>query len=205
MKKLFILLLVSLLAIPAFSQIKFGIKAGAETMTVPTYELSTGDINIEALENASWGFHGGLFVRITLLGLYIQPEAYFASTTHEYRIEEDGVDDILKDQTFNRLTVPILFGFKLGPIRLNAGPTAAISIGSPEALIEDPNFEEMYKGAIWGFQAGAGVDLFKRLTLDVRYGGSLGEKFGNSVNIGGQNFALDYGQQALILSLGFMF
>jgi hypothetical protein len=111
----------------------------------------------------------------------------------------------LKSQKFNRLSVPLLIGFKLGPVRLNAGPAASIQLGSPEALINDPNFEDMYKGAVWGFQAGVGIDLLKKLTLDARYAGSLGEKFGDAVTIGGQNFKLDYGQKAFLLSVGLMF
>lgn len=204
MKKIFVLVLVVLISLPAVSQIKFGIKAGAETTTVPTYDVSSGTSNITALQDASWGYHGGLFLRITLLGLYIQPEVVFASNTFDYEVTTVSAKE-LKSQTFNRLSIPVLVGFKLGPLRLNAGPAAAIQIGSPEALVNDPNFEEMYKGALWGYQAGVGVDLFKRLTLDARYAGGLGEKFGDSVAIGGQTFKLDYGQSSFLLSLGIIF
>jgi len=204
MKKIFVLFFVALISLPAISQIKFGIKAGAETTTVPTYDVSSGTSNITALQDASWGFHGGLFLRITLLGLYIQPEAVFATNTFDYNVTTVTATE-LKSQTFNRLSIPVLVGFKLGPLRINAGPAAAIQIGSPEALVSDPNFEDMYKGAIWGYQAGLGVDLFKRLTLDARYAGSLGEKFGDSVAIGSQNFKLDYGQSSFLLSLGIIF
>ena len=62
----------------------------------------------------------------------------------------------------------------------------------------------MYKGAVYGYQAGAGIDIGK-LTLDIRYAGSLGEKYGDSVTIGGQTFKLDYGQSSLLLSIGWMF
>ena len=204
MKKFFVFVFVVLISLPAVSQIKFGIKAGAETTTVPTYDVSSGTSNITALEDASWGFHGGIFLRISLLGLYIQPEAVFATNTFDYNVST-GTAPVLKSQTFNRLSIPVLVGFKLGPLRLNAGPAASIQIGSPEALVDDPNFEDMYKGAVWGYQAGLGVDLFKRLTLDARYAGSLGEKFGDSVAIGSQNFKLDYGQSSFLLSLGIIF
>jgi hypothetical protein len=204
MKKFFVLIFVVLISLPAVSQIKFGIKAGAETTTIPTYNISSGTSTITALEDASWGFHGGLFLRISLLGLYIQPEAVFATNTFDYNVSS-GAAPVLKSQTFNRLSVPVLVGFKLGPLRINAGPAASIQIGSPEALVNDPNFENMYKGAVWGYQAGLGVDLFKRLTLDARYAGSLGEKFGDSVAIGNQNFKLDYGQSSFLLSLGIIF
>ena len=204
MKKLSVIILVALISFPAFSQIKFGIKAGAETTTVPTYDVTTGTSNITALEDASWGFHGGLFMRIKLLALYVQPEVVFASNSFDYTVKTATVSEV-KSQQFNRLSIPLLVGAKLGPVRINAGPAAAIQIGTPEALIDDPNFEEMYKGALWGFQAGVGIDLLKKLTIDLRYAGSLGEALGESVPIGGQTFQLDYGQSSFLISLGWMF
>jgi hypothetical protein len=204
MKKLFAIGLIILLSVPAFSQIKFGIKAGAETTTVPTYEYGNGSATIDALEDASWGYHAGLFLRIKLGPVYLQPEAVFASTSFDYNVKTSTVTD-LKTQTFNRLSVPLLVGFKLGPVRINAGPAASIMIGTPSALISDPNFEDMYKGAVWGYQAGLGIDLLSRLTLDVRYAGSLGDVLGDAVTISGQTFNLDYGQSSLLLSVGWMF
>jgi hypothetical protein len=204
MKKLFAIGLVILMAVPAFSQIKFGIKAGAETTTVPTYKLGNGDATIEALKDASWGYHAGIFLRIKLGPVYLQPEAVFASTSFDYNVTTSSVTD-LKTQKFNRLSIPLLVGFKLGPVRLNAGPAASIMIGSPSALINDPNFTDMYKSAVWGYQAGLGIDLLKKLTLDVRYAGSLGDVLGDAVTIGGQTFNLDYGQSSFLLSVGWMF
>jgi hypothetical protein len=204
MKKLSVILFVVLISFPAFSQIKFGIKAGAESTTVPTYDVSSGTSNIEALKDASWGFHGGLFMRIKLLALYVQPEVVFASNTFDYNVTTSSITEV-KSQKFNRLSIPLLIGAKLGPIRLNAGPAAAIQIGTPEALINDPNFDQMYKGALWGFQAGIGMDLLKKLTIDLRYAGGLGDALGDSVTIGGQDFKLDYGQKSFLVSLGWMF
>jgi len=40
MKKLFVIVLVALIALPAFSQINFGIKAGVNSSTVPTYTIT---------------------------------------------------------------------------------------------------------------------------------------------------------------------
>ena len=204
MKKLLVIVSIMLISIPAFSQIKFGIKAGAETSTVPTYDIATGDNNIEALKDASWGFHGGVFLRLSLFGIYLQPEAVFASNTFDYNVTTITGTEVLS-QTFSRLEIPVLVGFKLGPLRLNAGPSASLQIGSPEALIDDPNFTEMYKGATFGYQAGIGFDLLKKLTLDVRYGGNLSEKFGDSIAIGGQDFKLDHRKNSFILSVGLMF
>ena len=206
MKKFFVIAFVALISIPAFPQIKFGIKAGAETTTVPDYNVGSGSATIQALEDASWGYHAGLFLRIKLGPVYLQPEAVFASTSFDYNVKTVATaPTTLMSQTFNRLSIPLLVGFKLGPIRINAGPGASIMIGSPEALINDPNFEDMYKGAVWGFQAGLGIDLLKKLTFDVRYAGSLGDVLGDAVTISGQTFKLDYGQSSLLLSVGWMF
>jgi hypothetical protein len=201
MKKLFALILVVLIAIPAFSQIKFGIKAGVGTTTVPTYNISTGVNTIDALKTASYGFHGGVFLRLSLLGIYIQPEVLLATNSYEYNVKMGTNPAVLKEQTFNKLDVPVLVGLKLGPIRINAGPVATVQIGSPKALIDDPNFKEMYKGATFGFQAGAGFDLFKTLTFDVRYEGSLSGKFGDTATIGTQTFKLDSRQPSVLFSV----
>jgi hypothetical protein len=205
MKKSILVLLVALIAFPAFSQLKFGIKVGAATTTVPKYDLTTGTNTIAALKTASWGFNGGVFLRLSLLGLYIQPEALLATNTYDYNVTQGTSPTVLMHQTFNRLEVPIMVGFKLGPLRINAGPAASVQIGSPKALISDPNFDNMYKGATFGYEAGIGLDIFKKLTLDARYSGSLSKKFGNAVNIGSQTFNLDSRQPSIILSVGLMF
>jgi hypothetical protein len=205
MKKLFAILLVVFIALPAFSQINFGLKVGATTTTVPTYDLSTGTNNIQALKNASWGLQAGAFLRLGFKSIYLQPEVVFATNTYEYNVTTESTGTDLMKQSFNRLEVPVLLGIKLGPIHINAGPSATIEIGSPKALINDPNFTDMYRGATFGYQAGIGLDLFKKLVLDARYNGSLSGKFGDAVTIGSQTFNLDSRQPSFTLSVGLMF
>jgi hypothetical protein len=123
------------------------------------------------------------------------------ATESTYRDAETRIDS----QRFNRLEIPVLVGVRLGPVRLNAGPSATVPIGSPDNLINDPNFENMYRGTTFGYQAGVGVDIFNTITLDLRYGGSLSEEFGDAVNIGNQTFNLDSRQPQFIISVGVMF
>ena len=205
MKKLSVIILVFLLTLPAISQIKWGIKAGVETTTVPTYDFATGTNNIEAVKDSEFGWHAGLFVRAKLGPVFIQPEALFASTTFDYNVTTASSPETLMEQKFDRLLIPILVGIKLGPVRFDLGPAASIMIGSPQALIDDPDFEDMYKSSLWGYEAGIGIDLLKRLTFDIRYAGSLGEAFGDSVTLGSQTFQLDYGQSSFLMSVGFIF
>jgi hypothetical protein len=206
MKKIIIVLFAALITIPAYPQMfKFGLKAGGQTTTVPTYDISNGTTNITNIEDWQWGFHGGAFARIKIAFLTLQPEVVFVSNTFDYSIQEGSAPAVPDVQTFNRLAIPLLLGVKLGPIRINAGPAASVQIGTPKALIDDPNFEDMYKSALWGYQAGLGIDLFKHLTVDARFAGGLGEMLGDQVTIGGQTFNLDYSSQTFMVSLGWMF
>lgn len=207
MKKLLVLALVLFCSFTTFSQVRFGIKAGAATTTVPTYDVSTGENNIEALKNAAFGFHAGLFLRMTLMKMYIMPEVVFASTTYDYNVSTAAAPNDPEEvsQKFDKLDIPILFGFMLGPLRINAGPAASILISSPKELISNPDFADLYRSATFGYQAGIGVDIANKLTIDLRYGGSLSKKFGDEVTIGSQTFNLDHREPSILLSLGFMF
>ena len=144
-------------------------------------------------------------MRAKLGPVFIQPEALFASTTFDYNVTTASSPETLMEQKFDRLLIPILVGIKLGPVRFDLGPAASIMIGSPQALIDDPDFEDMYKSSLWGYEAGIGIDILKRLTFDIRYAGSLGEAFGDSVTLGSQTFQLDYGQSSFLMSVGFIF
>lgn len=206
MKKVFAILLLSLIVIPGFSQLKFGIKAGASTTTVPTYNSTTGTTSIQSLKDAAWGFHAGIFLRAELGPVFLQPEAVFASNSYEYRVTDNTNPlGVVRDQRFNRLEIPVLVGLKFGPLRLNAGPSARVPIGSPSNLVSDPNFDNLYRGTTFGYQAGIGIDILNTITLDARYNGSLAKKFGDDVQIGSANFRLDDRQPSLSLSVGIMF
>jgi len=204
MKKLLVFILAVFITLPAISQLNLGIKLGATTTTVPSYNISTGTNNIEALKNAAWGFQGGAFLRLGLGPIFVQPEVVFATNSYEYNVTTVSGTDVLK-QKYNRLEVPVLVGIKLGPLHVNAGPSATIQIGSPKALINDPDFGDMYRSATFGYQAGLGLDIFKKLVVDARYNGSLSGKFGDSVTIGSQTFNLDSRQPSFTLSVGLMF
>lgn len=208
MKKLALIVLSVFLALPAFSQVKFGLKAGVSTTNVKMEDVKTltsGETEylVNAIKTANYGFHAGAFVRISMLGFYIQPELLFASRTDEYKIE-GGVETEVVKQQFNRLDLPLMLGAKLGPVRLNAGPSARLLINSPRDLIDNPDFKAMYNDLTFGYQAGIGVDIVKRITLDLRYEGSL-QKYQTKIDAGGEKVTLDDRPNAFLLSVGIMF
>lgn len=214
MKKLFVIVLVVLISIPAFSQIKMGLKAGVSTTnlsmeTLKTVTSGNTTYTVEALETAKYGFHGGLFVRLSLLGIYVQPELLFSTRTNEYTVKNitnssAPVETIVK-QNFNKLDIPVMVGLKLGPIRVNAGPAASILINSPKDLIADTNYKSMFSRMTVGYQAGVGLDVLKFLTIDLRYEGSL-KKYQNQIqNLTKTTVNLDDRPNAFLFSVGLMF
>jgi len=211
MKKLFVIVLVVLVSIPVFSQIKFGIKAGVSTTslsmkTLKTVNSGTTSYTFEALKDAKYGFHGGAFMRLTLLGIYLQPELLFSTRTNEYTVKnvQTSASSIVK-QNFNKLDIPVMLGLKLGPVRLNAGPAASLLINSPKDLINNPDFKNMYSRMTFGYQAGLGLDILNTLTIDLRYEGSL-KRYQNQIeNLEGTTFNLDDRANAFLFSVGLMF
>ncbi len=205
MKKIFLVLIAVALSSGAFAQFSWGLKAGASSNN---FSFNPADISAEstmsAAEDASWGFHGGVFFRISALGLLVQPEVLFSQTTNDILIT-DAVDDpgSITSQKFSRLDIPLLLGIKLGPARIMAGPVGSVAIGSPKELWTDT--EDLYKGMTFGGQAGVGVDILKKLTLDVRYEFGL-SNFGKEFTVGGETVKLEENKaSAIVVSAGIMF
>jgi opacity protein-like surface antigen len=211
MKKLLVIVLAAFIAMPAFSQINFGLKAGLSTTSITMEDVKTiasggTQYTVEKLKGANYGFHGGVFVRLNISKLYIQPELLFSNRTNEYTVSNLAtVTDSIVKQKFNKLDIPVMVGVKFGPLRLNAGPSATLLINSPADLIKDPDFKTMYSRMTFGYQAGIGLDLLKKLTIDLRYEGSL-KKYQNKIeNLIGTSVALDDRPNAFLLSIGYMF
>jgi hypothetical protein len=215
MKKITVIVLVVLLSIPAFSQFKFGLKAGVSTTslsmpTIKTISYGTSTYTVDALTNAKYGFHGGAFVTLTFFGVFIQPELLFSTRANEYTVtnvtnQTSPVAYVAK-QSFNKLDIPVMLGFKLGPLRLNAGPVGSFLINSPKSIITNPDYKNNYNKMTIGYQAGLGFDLLNFLTFDLRYEGSL-KKYQNQIqNLAGTTKVnLDVRPNAFLFSVGVMF
>jgi Outer membrane protein beta-barrel domain len=215
MKKLIAIVFVVLVSIPVFSQIKFGLKAGVSTTslsmpTIKTVTSGTTSFTVDGLTAAKYGFHAGAFVRLTFFGVYIQPELLFSTRSNEYTVvnitNQAAPVSYVAKQTFNKLDIPVMLGFKLGPLRLNAGPSGSLLINSPKDIITNPDYKNNYNKMTIGYQAGLGFDLLNFLTFDLRYEGSL-KKYQNQIqNLAGTTKVnLDDRPNAFLFSVGIMF
>ena len=211
MKKSFVLLVIMSMALAATAQIKFGIKGGLSTTELEPNQLIITDRNdIEQLgltvENANYGVHLGLFTQIKIGKFFLQPEVLFNSNTVEYGIQDfadAGLIESLRSESYQHLDIPVLMGFKFGPLRLGGGPVGHVFINSSSELFDLDGYGQKFDEMTWGWQAGVGLDLWK-LMFDIRYEGNF-NKFGEHITFHDQQFNFDQTPGRFVASVGISF
>ncbi len=207
MKKTFLLIAALLmLGSAAFAgggiDLAIGPKIGYQTA-----KLSYNKANIKS--DFSNHFTAGVFGRVTVGRVYVQPEVLYFKTTNVFDASVVGVES---ENLFNlptgahlnltlnqmNLQVPIMIGVNIidldiVTLRAQVGPTANFTLKSQTLYDEtyslegqqfeldqnnattDKNFDT--KSISWGVQAGLGVDILKRITLDINYSFGLSKMF----------------------------
>jgi hypothetical protein len=170
-----IVIAASVTAMAQLPNFAFGIKGGANFSKLKTVDNLTD-------ENSIVGYHVGIFTRLGVAGLYLQPELYLGSKGNNFiKIEDTSGNEVQANGKvrFTTLDLPLLIGTKIGPSKLNlrfmAGPVASFVIN--ENTTFDSAYRNIsdfgnYKKQNWAYQAGAGVDV-GNLTVDLRYEGGL--------------------------------
>ena len=162
-------------------------------------------------------FTAGLFGRVTIGRVYVQPEVLYFKTSNVFDVDVTGTgtDNLFNiptgadvNLTLNQmnLQVPVMIGFNIidlniVTLRAQVGPTANFTLKS-KTLIDysysatnaegveftqegeyntDDNMFDT-KTISWGLQAGLGVDVLKRITLDINYNFGLSKMFKNLNN-----------------------
>jgi len=211
------ILVVSLAANAQF--LRFGVKGGVSSSTVKIDKTTFSTIDdaetfVVEQGNSKMGLHFGLFGRIQVLGFYVQPELLFTQSKGEVVLTDitnsESPLKSIRDQKFNKIDIPVMVGWKIGPARLGLGPVASVMLSEQDGLKDEladatnESVESNFKNATFGYQVGAGLDIFKFATLDVKYEGNL-SKLGEGVNIAGKPYTFDQRNPQWIFSLGIFF
>lgn len=224
MKRLFLTVTsVILLITSANAQfLRFGVKGGLSSTTMKVDETTLGSITtVDGVKNlvlsqgeSALGLHFGLFGRIKIMGFFIQPEILFSQTKGNFVIADEANQTSLYNtivkQKFNKFDVPVMVGWKFGPARAYLGPVATFMLSESDGLKDkitqwtNESVENNINKAVFGYQAGVGLDILKVVTLDVRYEGNL-SKFGEGMVIAGQERKFDQRNPQWIFSLGIFF
>lgn len=193
----------------------FGVKAGLNATSLKFDEFNVNvdqlsDIKIKPHET-KFGYHFGVLARVKVLAVFIQPELLFSSVSSTINIKgsvQNNINEVAKVK-FNKIDIPILVGMKFGPARVGLGPVASFNITSKTdaknqfaEIIKD--YTKVSNTATFGGQVGVGLDILKKITLDVRYEFGL-SKLTKGVKIGSVEYKTDQRQNQFLVSVGYLF
>lgn len=203
MKKLIFFITALLFIAQVDAQVQFGTKFGIHTFDLnsPTDIITAGNENISFAE-AKIGFQGGIYTKIKLGGLFIEPRLMLHSTSVEYTIDGDngGVIDNIVNESFTNLDIPLLIGFDLPIIDIYGGPVAHLHLDTTSDLIDWSGYSERFDTAQYGFRLGAGANIGK-INIGLEYEGNF-SKFGEHITIAGEEFSFDSRPSRFILNVG---
>ncbi len=212
MKKSILFSLALLLSISSFAQTKWGVKIGMNTSDVqPDDLLITGRESAQefslAVKDAKYGLNVGAFAQIKMGKRgFIQPELLFNTTRTDFELTDLKSATPYKElvtESYNRLELPIMTGFKFGPLRIGAGATTTMNFGGRSDITDVDGFESRFKSFALGWQAGIGLDIWK-FVLDFKYEGNL-ERYGDHIHFQGQDFDFNDREKKVLFSIGWAF
>ena len=180
MKKIALVLTLTLIGHFAMSQSGIGLKAGVNLTNITTDAGSLKN-NINQSLDTRTGFVFGAWGRIGKKKLYLQPELLVASKGGKVSITPlSGGSPELINVKYTNLDIPVLIGFKpLGFLRIMAGPVASVKLSEDKKLKDalsdyTTNSGEAFATSTWGFQLGAGIKVLG-FEIDLRREGGLSD------------------------------
>jgi len=193
------------------AQFKVGARAGLGTFDVDGQRLEIFDQEgrqefFLTLEESRYSYHFGLWMHFEIGSIFLRPEMIFNSNSADFRIFDEDDPDIANDifsEKYQFLDFPILFGFRLGPVRLNAGPVGHVFLNSVSDLVQFDDYDENFQTMTFGYQAGVGLDIWK-LVFDVRYEGNV-NNFGDHIRFFGRSYEFGDRPSRLMASVGIEF
>lgn len=175
MKNLFSIAFLLLLGHAASAQlISFGLKGGVNTQVRKPADIiiGSGDSTLNfGVDKFKFGTQFGVFVRLGNK-VFLQPELLFNSTKTDYRVRENSFADVIKNEKYQRLDLPVLVGFKMGPLRFHGGPVGHYFLNSNSELTDLNGYKERFKQFTWGWLAGLTLGT-GRISADIRYEGNF--------------------------------
>lgn len=199
MKKLILTAIVGLAANFATAQnIDFGIKGGAVFNTDKGKVWQDAGNIFKRDGKASAGFQAGALARVSLAGIYIQPELLYTQFKNEYDVDGQNLD-----VTKKRLDIPVNVGKRfLGIGHIQAGPV--FSYYFDDKLSVKDFITAKQDDFNVGMQIGAGVEVSK-LLFDLRYEFGLGKVGSDILNGSKGQYRTENRPQMLNLSVAYLF
>jgi hypothetical protein len=212
MKRIILFLLLIGFLIPrAEAQLRFGIRGGINKVEEDASPFTViNDAGNELLDvglsHTSIGLIGGLVIRADIGKFIIQPELLISSQNYKYQVidlNDPNVVTEVANEKYQYFSIPVMLGYKVGPLRLQTGPEAHIFVDNTSDLIDINFYKENIDDFTFGWVANIGLDIWN-IMLDFRYEGNFAG-FGSSFVVGNTTFQFDERPGRWVYSLGFLF
>lgn len=180
-----------------------GLKAGMNTQLNQPDDINIGggDSGFKlGLDGRQFGTQFGGYLRFGKR-LFVQPEVLFNSNRTDYVVGESSVGEVIKNEKYQYLDIPVLLGAKLGPVRLQAGPVGHYFLNATSELTDIDGYEARFRQMTWGWQGGLNIG-FKRLSVDFRYEGNF-NKLGDHMTFFGDQYHFSDAPARFIVGLNF--
>jgi hypothetical protein len=183
----------------------FGFNTGLRTNELIISNSDDLDALKLSFQNAQPEAQLGLFARLGLGPVFIQPELLFTTTAVDYTIEDlfTGEDGIFRERVYH-LALPVMAGLKFGFFRVQAGPVYRIHLASSSELTQIEGLQRKFGQSTLGLQAGIGFDLGDKVALDIRYEAPL-RRDDDEVSFLGRSHELSAYHGQIVTSLGISF
>lgn len=181
----------------------FGLKGGVNTQVKKPQDIiiNNGDTSFHlGVDKYKFGTQFGIWAKIGS-GLFFQPELVFNSNRTDYVVGESSANEVIRNERYNYLDLPLMAGLSLGPLRVMAGPVGHYFLSSKSELADFDGYEERFKQMTWGWQLGAGLG-FGRLSADIRYEGNF-SKQGNHMTFFGDQYEFSNRPSRILISLNY--
>ena len=212
MKKYTLFFALMATAVIGFGQIRFGVKGGLVTSslnkeTLPTITDQGGVSKFKlALQDGNYGVNFGFLVRAELGKMFIQPELNFQSNSANFKLDQFGNPNTGKDilkESYQYLNIPVMIGYRLGPLRFQAGPQGHLFLNSTSDLFDFTDYKQNFKKLTIGYALGGGLDIWN-LMVDLRYQGNF-SRFGDHITFFGKDYEFSQHPNQWTLTVGWLF
>jgi hypothetical protein len=204
------------------AQLKYGIRGGINSSNIATdsqylKDLITNNEYLIDFNTGSLGFHIGGLLQINMSNFFIEPQLLYTSVNNDVKYVQRSwlpatdpdsfgqwqENEDLGRQKLSKVDLPVIFGYRFGPLRVVAGPVGTMIVNTKFVDLDAYNLAQNYKTATIGYQAGIGLEL-SSLVIDVKYEGNL-SSIGDGITIGNKQYNFDQRMSQWILSVGFVF
>lgn len=179
-----------------------GIKLGVHSFDLSSpKDIILPNEDVISFSDSKLGFQAGVYGRLDLSAIFIEPRIMLHSTKVEYSFNSSNgsLTNALRSESFTNLDIPIMVGTEILFFDVYLGPVAHFNLGSTSDLFDIAGYKTNFDTADFGWRGGLHFGL-GQVGLDLEYEGNLFE-FGKHINVDNESYTFENNPSRLILNL----